>query len=220
MEKQNIVRTERAGIFENGSLNTFALSAALVSCLLGLPASALDRWAIDPAQSSIEFKISNMKVNTVKGSFSKVSGDVVYNGRNAENAAVNASIDVASVDTHDAKRDEHLRKKDFFEVATFPVATFKSTRVTSADGSNFVITGTLNLHGVSKEVVLMAKKEAGTEPGKLSLVATTKLNRHDFGIDYGPSVIIGDTVDLTLRVQLSKPAPETGVRPNSRLISV
>lgn len=178
--------------------------ALVMTCSGAAPAFAGDRWSIDSEQSKIEFAIKNMVVNKVTGNFSKVSGNVIYDGQTTENAAVNASIDVATVDTKDSKRDEHLRKKDFFDVASFPVATFKSNRIVSKDGTNFVINGSLTLHGVTKEVVLNAKKTEAPS-GTMHLVATTKLNRRDFGVSFGPSAMIGDNVDLTLNIHLVKP---------------
>ncbi|MBX9939234.1 MAG: YceI family protein [Candidatus Obscuribacterales bacterium] len=167
------------------------------------PAFAGDRWSIDSERSKIDFAIKNMVINKVTGNFSKVTGNVVYDGRTTENAAINASVDINTVDTKEPKRDEHLRNKDFFDVASYPVATFKSGKVTGKDGTSFVINGSLTLRGITKEVVLVAKKTVA-EASAMHLVATTQLNRRDFGINFGPSAMIGDKVDLTLDIHLVK----------------
>lgn len=173
------------------------------------PAFAGDRWSIDSERSKIDFAIKNMVINKVTGNFSKVTGNVVYDGRITENAAINASVDINTVDTKEPKRDEHLRNKDFFDVASYPVATFKSGKVTGKDGTSFVINGSLTLRGITKEVVLVAKKTVA-EASAMHLVATTQLNRRDFGINFGPSAMIGDKVDLTLDIHLVKAVASGG----------
>lgn len=89
----------------------------------------MGKWTVDPSHSSVEFKVRHMAISSVKGSFNKFSGSA-----QTENGVIKeleATIEAASVDTNDEKRDEHLKSADFFHVETHPTITFKSTKVES-----------------------------------------------------------------------------------------
>lgn len=178
-------------------------------------------WTIDPAHSSARFAIKHMMVSNVNGSFGKVSGNVQYDEKSLPKSTVEATIDVASIDTNEPKRDEHLLSKDFFEVEKYPTITFKSKKVTQTkDGFN--ILGTLTMHGVSKDITLTAepmgpvinahgKTRTGTS-------ATAKINRKDFGINYhqlldNGGAMLGDDVKITLDVEMVKKGEEPKAKP-------
>ncbi|MBX9771016.1 MAG: YceI family protein [Candidatus Obscuribacterales bacterium] len=193
----------------------------LVSGLL-LPVSAKEQiatstgWTIDPAHSSARFAIKHMMVSNVNGSFGKVTGNVQYDGKNLPAANVDAVIDVASINTNEPKRDEHLKGKDFFDVEKYPTITFKSKKITTTE-DGFKILGTLTMHGVSKDITLNSeamgpvvnahgKTRTGTS-------ASAKINRKDFGISYNQALdnggaIVGDDVKVTLDVELVQAAPK------------
>jgi polyisoprenoid-binding protein YceI len=124
---------------------------------------------------------------------------------------VEATIDVASIDTRDAKRDEHLRNADFFDAAKFPKITFKSTKVEKA-GEGLKVTGDLTIKGVTRPVVLdvvgpTAEIKDPWGNTRRGLSATTKINRKDFGVSYGPDAAIGDQVAITIDAELLKDSP-------------
>ena len=108
-------------------------------------------WAIDPVHSSIEFSVRHLVVSKVCGHFGEFSGAVVV----AEDGtpSVTAEIAVASVDTHNEQRDAHVKSADFFDVETYPTATFASTGV-RADGDAYVLDGDFTLKGVTKPISL------------------------------------------------------------------
>ena len=136
------------------------LASMFIAITLAMPAAGkASVWEIDPAHTSAQFAIRHLMVSTVRGDFRKVSGKVNLDDQDVTKSTVDATIDVASIDTGIAKRDDHLRSPDFFDVAKHPTMTFKSKKIEKGSGDgNYKITGDLTLHGVTKEVVLDLKE--------------------------------------------------------------
>jgi polyisoprenoid-binding protein YceI len=170
-------------------------------------------WNIDSDHSNIGFKVRHLMVSNVKGSFEKNSGVVTIDDKDITKSKVSVSIDTASVNTNVAKRDDHLRSPDFFDVAKFPTMTFVSKKVAKA-GKGLKVTGDLTLHGITKEVVLNVdalSKESKDPWGntRSGTVATTKINRKDFGLTYNAvletgGVAVGEEVAITLEIEMIK----------------
>jgi polyisoprenoid-binding protein YceI len=184
---------------------TLVLLAALAA-----PALAQSTWEIDPAHSSIQFGVRHLMISTVRGKFPKFTATVVGDEKEPAKARVEATIDAASLDTGEPKRDEHLKSADFFDVAKYPMLTFKSTKVEAAGDQRFKLYGDLTMHGVTKPVVLdvEATPEVKGMRGetRAGAHATTKVNRKDFGINWsktmdGGGVVVGDDVDVTIEVE-------------------
>jgi polyisoprenoid-binding protein YceI len=182
-----------------------------------LPALArASTWEIDPSHSAIEFSVRHMMVSTVKGQFEKVTGTLVLDDRDITKSSVQVTIDLNSVNTHEPKRDGHLKSPDFFDTAKHPTATFTSTKVQAAGKGKLKVTGILDLHGVSKPVVL--EVEGPTDAYKTpygttvrGAHATAKLDRKDFGIGWNKvldngGVLVGNEVKLELNVELAEKA--------------
>ncbi len=131
------------------------LSAALGAILgvASIPALA-QTWTADPAHSSVGFSVRHLMISNVKGNFGKFTATVTGDPASPESAKVSATIEVASVDTREPKRDEHLRSGDFFDAAKFPQMTFTSTKVEKVSATKAKVTGNLTLRGVTKPVVL------------------------------------------------------------------
>ncbi|MFZ5788473.1 MAG: YceI family protein, partial [Acidobacteriota bacterium] len=155
-------------------------------------------------------------VSTVRGNFNTFGGTVTLDGDDPTTAEISVTIDPASIDTREAKRDEHLRSADFFNVATYPTMTFTSTKVAKA-GAGFAITGNLTMHGVTREVVLAVDGPLATvkDPWggmRAGLHATTTINRKDFGLTWNKAleaggVVVGDEVKVAIDLELiQKPA--------------
>ncbi|HQY31579.1 MAG TPA: YceI family protein, partial [Thermomicrobiales bacterium] len=145
-------------------------------------------WQIDPSHSSAEFAVKHLMISTVKGRFSDLSGTVNYDPTNLAASSVNVQIGIASVDTHDEKRDAHLRSGDFFDSEAFPVMTFASTAVKPVDSETFNVVGDLTIKGVTHEVTLKAELGGiGTSPWGSEVAAfsaTTSIDRKDFGLNW------------------------------------
>jgi polyisoprenoid-binding protein YceI len=167
-------------------------------------------YEIDPAHSSAHFSVRHMMVSNVRGQFTKVSGTIKFDSANPANSSVEATIDAASIDTHDPQRDTHLKSDDFFDVGKFPTLTFRSKRIeVHIDGGK--VTGDLTMHGVTEEITLDV--EGPTPENKdpwgkyrIGLFATTKLSRKDFGLTWNSAletggVLVGDEVKITIDVE-------------------
>ena len=169
-------------------------------------------YQIDPAHTSAQFKVRHMMIANVKGEFDKISGSVNFDPADPSASTVEASIDVASVSTHDQQRDAHLRSADFFDVEKFPTITYKSRRVTATGSDNFTVVGDLTIHGVTKEVDLKVEEltEETKDPwGNLRRGATAKarIHRKDFGMIFNLALeaggfLVGEEIDLTIDVEL------------------
>ena len=173
-------------------------------------ASQATAWTIDPTHSGIEFQIRHLGVANVRGSFSKVTGTVQMDEKEIVRSSVQASIDTATVNTNDGKRDEHLRSADFFDVQKYPAMTFKSTRLMQTNGKLQMV-GDLTLGGQTRTLTLDLDGPAAPQkgPGGKSISgfsATGMISRKDFnfGQKYGAPVL-GDEVKFTIDIEMSKP---------------
>lgn len=172
-------------------------------------------WQIDGSHSTVEFAVKHMMISTVRGRFTRFEGQINLDEQDLAGSSVNVSTDVASLDTHDEKRDEHLRSADFFDVANHPTMTFVSQRITATGGDNFDVVGDLTIRGVTKEITLKATREgAGTSPWGTEVaayVATGEIDRKDFGLNWNVAletggILVGDKVKLNLEVEAIKQA--------------
>src|SRR5258706_3127807 len=119
-------------------------------------------WAFDNAHTQVEFSAKHMMIATVRGRFTKFSGKIELNAENPEQSVVDVTIDVNSIETHEPRRDGHLRSADFLDVENFPNITFQSRRIDVPKGSqldNFKVVGDLTIRGVKREVVLEVSNE-------------------------------------------------------------
>lgn len=171
---------------------------------------ATSRWNIDPAHSSIGFTVRHMVITKVRGAFTRFAGSFELDADDPTKSSVTAAIETASVDTHEAKRDEHLRSADFFAAAEHPQLTFRSTRVEPIGKGELRITGELTLRGVTKEVTLTAENlGGGKDPWgneRVGFSAATRINRKDFGLTWNQAleaggILVGEDVDITLDIQ-------------------
>ena len=175
-------------------------------------ASATATWAIDPAHSEVGFAVKHMMISTVRGRFGAVTGTLSLDEANPAAARIEAAIDVASVDTGAAQRDEHLRSDDFFNAAAYPQITFRSTGV-SGSGDDWKLSGDLTIRDVTRPVVLdvdfLGRGPDAWGGERAGFTAKTKINRRDFGVNWNGvieagGVVVSDTVSITLDIQFVK----------------
>ena len=182
------------------------LAATLLPAALAAQATT---WKIDPVHSGVEFQIRHLGVSNVRGSLSSPAGTVHLDEKDITRSSVEATIDAATINTHESKRDEHLKSPDFFDVQKYPTITFKSTSLTNVDGK-LKMTGDLTLAGVTKSVTLNvdgpAAPQKGTGGGTVSgFSASGVIHRPDFnfGSKYG-SPLLGEDVKFTIDIEMSK----------------
>ena len=171
-------------------------------------------WQIDPDHSSFQFKVRHLMVSNVKGDFTKAKGVVTIDERDIANLKLEITIDAASVNTGHAKRDEHLRNADFFDVAKHPTITFVSKRAEKAGMDRLKVIGDLTMHGVTREVTVDVEgpTQEVKDPGgnfRRGATATTKINRKDFGLIWNRvletgGVVVGEDVDISVEIELIK----------------
>ncbi|MBP1697400.1 MAG: protein yceI precursor [Deltaproteobacteria bacterium] len=191
----------------------FAVCFALVALSIPIFTSAAT-YDIDPAHSSFSFKVRHLTVSNVTGTFGKVKGIAVIDDRDITNLRVEVTLDAFSIDTSDAKRDEHLRSPDFFDVAKYPFLTFVSKKISRIDTTKIQVTGDLTIRGVTKEVTVDMEgptPEIKDPGGKMrrGATGTTKINRKDFGIAWNRTLdtgglVVGDEVNISVEVELIK----------------
>jgi polyisoprenoid-binding protein YceI len=184
-----------------------------LAAAMALPASAgTTTWQIDPRHSSAQFGVTHLMISTVRGEFHGVKGTVVLDDKDITKSTVDVSIDATSVDTREPDRDKHLKSADFFDVATYPSISFKSTKVAQVSSGQLKVTGDLTIRGVTKQVVLNVDgpKAPIKDPWGLqrsAVSATTKINRQDFGVSWNKAldsggVMVADDVNITLDVEM------------------
>lgn len=180
----------------------------MTTALRTRPGLRAGTWTIDPSHSEVSFTVRHLMVSKVRGSFRTFRGSLTIDD-DLRASAVTAEIDMDSIDTRDANRDNHLRSKDFFEIATYPTMTYRSTGL-RGDGDDYVIDGELTLHGVTRPVALAVEfGGTGSDPWggtRAGFTATTSINRNDFGVDIkmpldGGGVVVGEKISIQLEIE-------------------
>lgn len=185
--------------------------------VLALPTPSLAvTWKSDPSHAGVQFAVSHLMVSTVRGTFDAFDVTVVLDEDDVARSSVEATIETASVNTRNEKRDAHLRGPDFFDVAVHPTMTFRSTQVEKIEDTRYRVTGDLTLCGVTRQVVLDVRGSPRpiTDPRGIRRMGgsvTTTIHRPDFGLTYNSildtgGVSIGEDVDIVIDLQLI-PAP-------------
>lgn len=164
-------------------------------------------WTIDASHSEATFTVRHAGISKVRGSVAITDGIVVI-GEDPATASVTANLDPATINTRDEGRDAHLRSADFFQVEEYPTWTFTSTSV-RADGDDYVVTGDLTIHGVTRTVELETEfNGAAVDPfgnQRVAFSAETEISRKDFGLTWNAAleaggVLVSDKVKINLEI--------------------
>jgi polyisoprenoid-binding protein YceI len=169
-------------------------------------------WVVDPVHSRVGFAVKHLGISTVRGEFKEFEGTLEI-GEDLPTSRAYGTVKVASIDTRETDRDDHLRSPDFFDAAQFPEIAFESTKIEPLDEEEFRVTGRLTIHGVSNEIVLHAEV-GGTEPDpwgneRIGLEVMGRLSRSDYGMKLqqtlgSGSLVVGDKVTLALDLSAMK----------------
>jgi polyisoprenoid-binding protein YceI len=167
-------------------------------------------WELDPVHTHVGFSVKHMMVSTVRGQFRSYRGDLRLDPADFTRSSVEGEIDVASIDTGNADRDNHLRTSDFFDAANHPKITFRSAKIERKDDGDYVVHGDITIRGVTKRIALdveyhgTSKNPYGKTVAGLSVRGT--INRKDFGVSFNAllesgGVAVGEKVKLELDVE-------------------
>lgn len=176
---------------------------------------ATTKWSIDPTHSEIGFKVKHMMFTNVSGQFEKYEATVTTDEDNFENASIDFTADVDSLNTNNTDRDNHLKSGDFFDIENYPKLTFKSTSFKKVDENNYELAGNLAIKGVEKEVKFPVEFSGlMTDPWgntKVGLNIYGKINRKDWGLNWNSAletggVLVGEEVKMNIELQLAKQA--------------
>jgi polyisoprenoid-binding protein YceI len=179
-----------------------------------MEAAAKTNWIIDPAHSEVHFKVKHLVISTVTGTFNSFAGSMESESDDFQNASIEFSLDVESIDTNQEQRDGHLKSADFFDAAQFPKISFKSTSFKKV-GDDYELAGDLTIKNVSKPVQL------GVEFGgratdfygndKAGFEVSGKISRKEFGLTWdgiteAGAIVVGDDIKLQINIQFAKQA--------------
>ncbi len=173
--------------------------------MFDLPLAAGESYRVDPVHSSMLFRVKHMNTSYIWGRFNEYSGTANLDGADPSFAM---QIKVDSIDTANAKRDQHLKGPDFFSARQFPAISFKSTKVTKLGPTTYDVEGLLTLHGVSKPIKVRVDR-TGTNKGPMGgtitgLATTFTIKRSDFGMKFmlqgvGDDVLIVANLECAAR---------------------
>jgi polyisoprenoid-binding protein YceI len=191
-------------------LASFIFAASILG--FNLSASAAE-FSVDNAHSNIRFEIDHLMISTVEGKFGKFDGKVIVDDKTKDLTMINGTVDVASIDTDQKKRDEHLKSAEFFDAKKFPKMTLAMTDIKVAPGKEKKVDATLKIRDVTKTVRFtvanrgVMKDPMGNE--KFGLRASAEINRKDFGLTYNKAletggVLIGETVKISINLETLK----------------
>ncbi|MGF1552756.1 MAG: YceI family protein [Paracoccaceae bacterium] len=184
----------------------FAASASVLAALLAAPALAAEPWALDKSHAAITFEVSHLGFSTVHGVFREMDADIRFDPEAVEDTEVSFVVQADSIDTFWAKRDEHLKNADFFNVEEHPEITFTSTSVTPTGDETAEVKGELTMLGETRPVTFEAElnklaPSPITQKRTAGFTITGEIDRTEFGMGYGApaiSAVIPVRIDLEI----------------------
>lgn len=193
-----------------------ALAIALVLSAAAIASAATETFAFDKSHSQVGFRIRHW-LTKVEGRFKEYDGKISLDRAKPSDSKVEITIQAASIDTGNERRDNHLRGADFFDAGKYPTITFKSAKVEPKGKDLYHVTGELSMHGMTKTITVPVKHTGFLNLGKQEKAGfelTIPINRKDFGIAWNRTadqggVMLGDDVEVTVLVEANKETPAT-----------
>jgi polyisoprenoid-binding protein YceI len=178
---------------------------------------ALETYNIDPIHSSIHFSIRHLVISKIHGRFAKWGGTILFDEQDPASSKVDMQIEVGSIDTNDAKRDEHLKTPEFFDTAQYPQITFSSTKVEPKGANEYSVTGDLTMRGVTHPVTFEVEHGGhvkdfwGNHRGGFGIKGV--IDRRDFGMAFdgkteSGAAVLGDKIHFAIDVEAIKTAAQ------------
>ncbi|MEP1490491.1 MAG: YceI family protein [Algibacter sp.] len=172
------------------------------------------KWNVDALHSKVGFSVEHMMVSETEGTFDKYEATLLSDEEGFSDLNVDFTIDVASVNTRNERRDKHLRASDFFDAVKHPKITFKSTSVKKQSENIILIIGDLTIRGITKQVVFNGEYKGLIEKDafgftRAGLVIKTIINRQDYGVVYNSSLDAGglalsNDVNIICKLSITK----------------
>jgi len=184
----------------------FALGAALA---FAAPAGAGQIYSVDTSHATVLFQVRHF-MTQVAGQFQEFEGSIEIDREKPESSSVRFTIDAASIDTSQERRDNHLRSADFFDVATHPKITFVSTSVKPVGDDTYEVTGDFTMRGVTKRITLPVKVLGELKDPwgnqRIGFEIETVLDRKDYGVSWNQTldqggVVLGDEVKVSINLE-------------------
>jgi polyisoprenoid-binding protein YceI len=185
-----------------------ATACFLLVLSIALPTAArAESWTIDPAHTTVGFSVSHL-FTSVQGRFDRFQGTIDFDPAKPQSTVVRASVDAASINTNNEKRDKHLRSGDFFDVEKFPTLSFESTGgITQMVDGRGKLAGKLTIHGVTRPVAFdVVYRGQGKDPWgnvRAGFAASLNINRKDYGLNWNEALetggfLVGDDVEIRI----------------------
>lgn len=189
------------------------MTGAVIASVAFAPKTETTTWKIDTSHTKVAFSVTHMMVSETTGMFKLYEGKVTSTGTDFNNATIEFSVDVNSVNTEDENRDKHLKSDDFFNAEKYPKMTFKSKSFKKGKGKSYTLTGDLTIRDVTKSITLdviyngTAKSPWGQEVAGFKL--SGKINRKDYGLKWNAAleaggVVVSEEVKIICDVELIK----------------
>ncbi|MEO5674067.1 MAG: YceI family protein [Chitinophagales bacterium] len=176
--------------------------------------TAKTKWGIDPAHSEIAFKVKHLMITNVKGVFKEFDASIYTTGEDFMTSEIDFFLNPASIDTRDAKRDEHLKSEEFFDAENHKQITFTGDSYEKVDNDgSYTLFGNLTIKGITKKIKLdvefggVMKDPWGNH--KAAFTVNGKINRKDWGLNWNTAleaggILVGEDVSISCEVQLVK----------------
>lgn len=168
-------------------------------------------WQLDPDHTNIQFSATYMAVSEVSGKFNSYSGTISSDKEDFTDAEINITIQSASIDTDNDKRDDHLRAEDFLYAEEYPEITFTSSSLKKKDGKNYQMKGELTIRGVTREETFNVKYSGivdAMEKTRAGFKVTGTIDRFDYNVDWNKSftkgLVVSKEIDIICNVNLIK----------------
>jgi polyisoprenoid-binding protein YceI len=193
----------------------YASAIIVAAALTSTATSAQTKWTVDKGHSNVKFTVTHMMVSEMEGTFKVFDGTMEHTKADFSDAKVNFTIDVASVNTDNERRDSHLKSDDFFNAEKFPKMTFTSTSVKPLGNNKYEMAGNLTIRDVTKPVVFQVTHGGilNTSRGsKAGFKATTTIDRFDYNLKWDRAtetggLVVGKDVAIQVNVELDKVVP-------------
>ena len=173
-------------------------------------------WKFDPNHTQVEFSAKHLGMMTVRGHFNEVNASGEIYPDDPARSKFEATINTASIRTHNEQRDNDLRSSNFLEIDKYPTMTFKSTKVEHAGGDRYRVTGDLTIKGATKPVTLdVVKYGEFNDPNmghRIGYAAQTRINRKDFGMNFNAVLdgkfVVSNEIDINIEGEIVEAAGE------------